>query len=100
MKKADAISMLINVKKITQMRQDSYEERLRRIVLILHEIPDELPKAGRPTGSAKYAVSIDGVEYASVDEASRALKIYPLTIRNRCGSPSPKFKDWMYVYKS
>jgi group I intron endonuclease len=42
-------------------------------------------------------VSIDGIIYTSYKEASADLKVPLVTVRHRCLSSNPKFKDWFIV---
>jgi group I intron endonuclease len=45
----------------------------------------------------KTCVSMDGIEYLGIREASRQTGIDDSMIRFRCKSNNPKFKDWFFV---
>lgn len=42
-------------------------------------------------------ISIDGIIFTSIKEATYILKISDATIRNRCKSTNIKWKNWIYI---
>lgn len=94
MTKDEAINKLLEIKKIAYNSKHSTNKRLSDIITVLDRLHIDDRKRKRPP----MRVSINGVTYASVDAAAIALKIYPITIRNRCVSINEKFKHWEFVY--
>ena len=91
MKKTDAIKALIEIKAIAYNNEHNANKRLDDIIKILKRLPSELT---RPP----MRVCVNGVTYASVEDAAKKLKLYPITVRNRIVSQNEKFKGWTVVY--
>jgi hypothetical protein len=64
------------------------------ILAVLSNVPQEPSKRDR----LPMRVCVNGVLYPSAEAAAESLKLYPITVRNRCKSSNEKFKAWTFVY--
>jgi hypothetical protein len=88
------------IKKLNEIREIVLKDTLPVLTLrmdiltVLSDVPSGRAKRSRPP----MRVSVNGVMYASLEDAAQKLKLYPITVRNRIVSQNEKFKDWTFVY--
>lgn len=89
---------IAKIKEAAQNRPPISEETRRRLseshkgATLSEEHKEKIRLTAQGSG---LAVNIEGVNYSSVKDAARQLKMDPGTLRSRVFSNNEKFKDWM-----